>query len=111
MGTLADVLVASHEDAVAYEDLINDGEPIELPRFERLQLKAFTGLDFGHLWAILEARAWDVSRHMLQAVSRGGEYESWLERFPEPFVSALANLDQAAIPDVCKSWGATEELR
>jgi hypothetical protein len=111
MGILADIFVASSEDAFAYEDLLNDGEPIEPPRFQRLEFKHLTGLEFGFLWAILEGVPWDVKRHMLVAVDRGGDYESWLEEFPEPLVSALANVDDAAIPGVCIVWGAKEELR
>lgn len=107
MGILADIFVATRADALEYEDRItNEGD---MSRYERVEYKRFTGLEFGTLWAILERVRWDVDRHMLATVDTGSE-ETWLEEFPAKLVEALAVIDEEQIPRIATAWGKTEEI-
>lgn len=108
MGILADIFVATREDALRYEELLtNDGD---MSPFERVQHKSLTGLEFGTLWAILEGEEWDVDRHMLATIDTGSE-ETWLEEFPVQLVEALAAIDEKQIPKIATGWGKTEEIK
>jgi hypothetical protein len=107
MGLLTDIFVATPEDALKYESLA----PGELPpgRFEVVNFKGLTDLEFGTLWAILAGEAFDMDRHALEALTPGGE--TWLFGFPSAFVERLAGLGAADTTSAAAAWAATEELQ
>jgi hypothetical protein len=107
MGILADLFVADAADAVSYESFIgSNGPPPD--RFEVQQFGHFTQLELEILWAILDGQKWSPRRYSLEPVGEPGE--SWLFRFPAPFVERLTRLAPAELPSVATKWGAIEEL-
>jgi hypothetical protein len=111
LGILADLLVASTADALLYNESAETRESPPPDRFERVEYKHFTGLEFGTLWAIMDGVEWDVDRHMLRDVTHGEEGESWLEEFPAELVTTLAALDDSRIAGLAEVWGKTDELK
>ena len=110
MGILADVFVSTPQDAEHYEELTADGDDPPSDRFDRVQYKRFTPLEFGTLWAVLEDCDWDPSRHMLEHISESNA-ETWLEHFPPLLVEKLAGLTDAQLNKTARSWGKTEEIQ
>jgi hypothetical protein len=106
MGILADLFVADPADAVSYETFI--GSPPPADRFEVHQLGGLTQLELEILWAILDGEEWSPKRYSLEPVGEPGE--SWLFRFPAPFVERLRMLAPADMPSAATKWGAIEEL-
>lgn len=109
MGILADVFVATPDDALRYEDVFMDEG--DMSPFERVEYNGFTSLEFGTLWAIVDGVEWDVARHTLSMVRAGDEGETWLERFPEDLVTSLAAVSEPSIAKIADAWGKTEELQ
>lgn len=110
MGILADLFVATPDDALAYHDLMLDGA-ITPDRFDRAEFKGLIDLYFGELWAILNNEPWNFEAHHLEEIYVKDQGEVWLFRFPEPFVARLKSLNAADIPRAAKAWASTEELR
>lgn len=110
MGILADLFVADPKDAITYEALQLKGA-ITPDKFDRAEFKGLTDLEFGTLWAILQNEEWNVKSHCLETISLEGQGETWLFRFPEPFLSRLSSLDSSEIGRAAKAWAATEELQ
>lgn len=110
MGIIADIFVSTPQDADTYDDLAISGEELPGDRFERVEFKGFTPLEFGTLWAILERRDWDESQHQLEHIAHRDEGESWLERFPPALVELLAGLSDQKLEETSVVWGQTEEL-
>lgn len=111
MGVLADVFVSTEEDARLYDARVRgDAEPAP-DRYEVVQYKRLTGLNFGTLWAILEGEVWSVKKHVLRHLWHNEEGESGLDEFQPRLVELLSELPEARISDVSASWGATDELR
>lgn len=108
MGLLADLFVAEPEDALTYEALSGKGK-LPADRFERAEFKGLTNLEFTTLWALMQNEEWDLDKHDLEAIGEPGE--TWLFRFPDTFVEALASLDSASISRVVPLWANTEELQ
>jgi hypothetical protein len=109
MGMLADLFVASMEDALQYEGSPYD-ETGTIEKYQRVEYKGLTGLEFGVLWAMLLGEEWDARRHMLTDVKFGEEGESWLHGFPSELVQLLGNLDDARLDAVASRWIGTEEM-
>jgi hypothetical protein len=107
MGLLTDIFVATSEDALKYESLAAG----ELPpgRFEVVNFKGLTNLEFGTLWAILSGESFDLDRHALDALTPAGE--SWLFGFPSALVELLAGLGASDTTSAAAAWAATEELQ
>jgi hypothetical protein len=110
MGILADIFVASDDDASNYADFLLSEEGVPQDRFERVEYKGFTGLEFGKLWAIIANEKWDVSRHMTKNISNGRDGESWLDRFPTEMVAAFASLTSESVETLSVAWAGTDEL-
>lgn len=108
MGILADIFVATEDEALAYESSI-DSDDIE--KYERVEFKGLTGLEFGTLWAILENEEWDVDVHMLEDVSYGEDGETWLMMFPDELISLLCSVENNNFESVLDQWAITEELQ
>jgi hypothetical protein len=108
MGILADIFVATEDEALAYESSI-DSDDIE--KYERVEFKGLTGLEFGTLWAILENEEWDVDVHMLEDVSYGDDGETWLMMFPDELISLLCSVENNNFESVLDQWAITEELQ
>ena len=107
MGILADIFVSTEEDALLYDPLV--GRPAD--RYDFVECKRFTGLEFGTLWAIIDGEKWDVKRHMLRHISHSDEGEQWLEAFPAELVARLADLPDDGMDALSTAWGKTEELK
>ncbi len=107
MGILADVFVASPEDAEHYENALHAAQA---QRFERVPFSGVTPPEFQQLWAMLDNADFDASRHVLEDLTAGGADESWLYRFPDGFVQGLAAIDDARLDDLVQSWCDLDEL-
>ncbi len=111
MGILSDFLVATSSDASLYASGPEAQlEKTLLSRISLAQYKHFTPVSLGSLWAILANEEWDVVRHEFIDESKPGEEESWLLRFPEPFVTFLTNASDQELASANAAWAATEEL-
>ena len=110
MGLLSDFVVATPEDALRYESLLQDGKPLPPDRFWRAEWKNFTPLALQMLWAILRDEEWDLGRHQLEHVHHTGEGESWLERFPDELVHLISALDEATEGRVADTWARSAEV-
>jgi hypothetical protein len=106
MGILSDIFVSTPADAAKYDELM-ESERID-SRFEVASYKNLTTLEFGTLWAILTGQTFDMDKHNLDPLA--DEEESWLHRFPEPYVKLLAGLTSVQIKTASVAWAATEEL-
>jgi len=110
MGILADILVASEQDALAYD------AQLELRRspvsgVTVVYYKSFTGLEFGTLWALAVGEPFEVRRHKLRHISHGDDGERWLEAFPAELVAVLSAIPDADVPSLAARWAATDELK
>ena len=56
MGILADIFVATREDALHYETIFLAEQKLPTDCYERVEYKGFTGLEFGTLWAIMAGK-------------------------------------------------------
>jgi hypothetical protein len=110
MGILADLFVATEQDARDYESSMLEERDGHDEKYQPAQYKSLTTLEFGMLWALLERKDWDVNRHMLEPVAQGEEAETWLERFQPGFVDLLTTLSDQRLEEVAAQWAATEEL-
>ena len=110
MGILADIFVCEPADAPKYETRRRAGGISDDPRYLRVEYKDVSGLEFGTLWALLENRFWDVRRHMLDDIAYGKSDETWLNQFPDGFVTLLAGMDTAALVPMSVRWSQTDEL-
>jgi len=116
MGIPADVFVATEADALEYHEKNLTGEDLPTDRYLRVEYKGLTSLEFGMLWAILDDVSWDVDVHMLDDLAGGGAAddddadESWLCRFPCPFVELLAALPDSDLDGVSSAWADCEEM-
>ncbi len=72
------------------------------------QFGRFTSLELEILWAILDGEEWSPERYQLEYVGEPGE--TWLCRFPAPFVARLRALSPSQLPSVAAKWAAIEEL-
>jgi hypothetical protein len=106
MAILTDIFVSAPADAQRYESLEpkRSGGPFELVQFNGL-----TNLEFGTLWAIINGEDFDFDKHTLESLTP--QEETWLFRFPTPFVEKLAALTPARIAEASAAWGNTEELQ
>ncbi len=107
MSIIADLFVASPDDAPAYEERF-DADPPD-PRFDVRRFKGFTQLELEVLWSMLAGEEWSPERHTLESVGEPAE-SRWLVRFPDRFVELLAALGPAELPQLASKWGAIEEL-
>jgi len=109
MAILADLFVASADDAANYESSLGDRDT-HLKKFSPVEYTRLTNLEFGFLWAVIVLETWDVNIHMLEDVACAEGGETWLCRFPEPFLNALTSLESARIGEIADAWSLTEEL-
>jgi hypothetical protein len=107
MAILTDIFVASPTDAPKHEALQAAGRLGNL--FEVVMFKGLTDLEFGTLWAIINGAEFDHDKHAFEVLTSPGE--TWLGRFPTPFVQKLAALNPAQIKKIAAPWAATEELQ
>jgi hypothetical protein len=107
MGLLTDIFVADAEDARQYEVLEAKGE-LSSERFERAEFKGLTDLSFGNLWAVLEAKPFDLKDHALETVALHEEGETWLFRFPPQLVARLSVLTPSDVARVADAWASAE---
>ena len=101
MGILAELFVATDEEAKSY-----DGQ--SAGRFQSVQLGGLTNLEFETLWAILEGKDWSPDSHALQEMRPAGE--TWTFKFPPAYVERMRRLDSEGVAAAAKQWAATEEL-
>jgi hypothetical protein len=110
VGILADLFVATRDDALRYEEA-QDSPEFEPERYEIAQYGGVTSLEFGTLWAILEGAPWNVERHMLTNLAHGEGGETWLDEFPAEYVALLAASDEASLVSAADAWGNIDELQ
>ena len=113
MSILCELFVANEADALRFGEEQSDGDDDEEPgsEFESLPLGGLTSLEFGTLWAIIEGRRWSRATHSLEPMREPEEMmETWLFRFPAPFVARLALLTDAEVAAVAAKWARTEEV-
>ena len=103
MSILAEVFVSTKSDALRYEVETKSGHEPAAERFEVVRYSRLTSLEFGTLWAILESAEWDVNRHMLKSLAHSDE--TWLEEFPDSYVSLLASAEEDHLLSASKAWG------
>ena len=104
MGILADIFIATAEQANEYELQVRSSGG---NRFRPLQLKGITDIEFGILWALLEQQEWNVERHLLDEISF--DEDTSLFEFQSDFLHLLKNIPD--FDDIAKRWAATEELK
>ncbi len=102
MSILTDVFVADSMQAGSYEGSSGDS-------FERVQLKGLTDIEFGSLWALINGEEWDFEKHKFENLHQ--HEESWLFRFPPPFVTSLAEISEPKARSAAADWAASEELQ
>ncbi len=108
MGILADFFVATHADALLYEQLLGD---LPAERYEVVNSGRLTALEIGSLWAILDGVEWDFKQHeLINHTPPDESAESWLSEFPAPLTAKLASIDDAAATKCAEAWSETEEL-
>ena len=107
---LADFVVATPEDALQYESLLEDEKPLPPDRFQRAEYKNFTSLALEMLWAILRHEEWDVRRHRLEHVSHREDGGTCLDRFPDELVHLISALNEATESRVADAWARAEEV-
>ena len=107
MAILTNIFVAVPADAPKYESLVEAGQLGNM--FEVVHFKGLTNLEFGTLWAIIEGEDFDFDKHALESLA--AQEETWLFRFPERYVKALAALTPSTAKDAAESWAETEELQ
>jgi len=97
MGLIADFFVASPSDALRYASVVEAGGTVPHEPFEKCQYKNYTSLSLGLLWAVLRNETWNIGRHDLIVVSVANGGGSWLFRFPDEFVSLIAEIGDGAL--------------
>lgn len=110
MGILGDILVATEQDALAYDASL-EFRKSPTAAITVVYYKSFTGLEFGTLWALASGEPFEMRRHKLRHISHGDEGERWLEAFPEELVAVLSALPEAELASLAARWAATDELR
>jgi hypothetical protein len=112
MGVLADFFSADPDTALRYAHRLDDSdEGEEIVRLlHPAHYKNITGLEIGLLWAILEDREWDASKHLPEDIDLGEDGEAWLHRFPDELAQLLAYADQDGLTRAALRWAETEEL-
>jgi len=109
MGILADLFIATLDEARAYE-AAQSNRPALIAKYQPAEYKQLTFLEFGTLWAILADEPWDLDKHGLETIYLQDEGESWLYRFPDGLVSLLAGLTDERLEQAVAAWAQTEEL-
>ena len=109
MGLLADFFVAPADQALLYEDSLND-RAASVQKYKPAEYKNLTGLELGILWAMLLGEEWNVKKHMLTEVRFGDGGETWLFSFPPELVELLASLSDEQLDVTAIKWAETEEL-
>lgn len=105
MGILADIFVATEDEAFAYESAIGT-EDIE--KYERAEFKGLTDLEFGILWAILEKEEWNAEKHMLEEIDFNDE--AMLVQFSEDLIALINAIDEQGFDIILDEWLEVEEL-
>ncbi len=124
MSMIADFIVATPEEALAYagrfDDLESDDEDDEasvaaedrleqLEAIERLEMNGLTGLTMGLLWADLLGVPWDVHAHMPRTVAGG---ESWLlDQLEPPLLDAVVSVPAGRVEPALAAWLSREDMR
>lgn len=111
MGILADLFVATSEEAKQYNDsILKFDRDKHLKRFAPVEMRNLTSLEFGALWALIQNQKWDYDKHDLEQISLYDDGHSWLYKFPTDYIDQLAHLNEAKIAHHAKNWANTEEL-
>jgi hypothetical protein len=112
MGILSDIFVSTPEDAVKYEAiLLASQNKLPKDRYERVQYKGLTSLEFARLWAIMDNRPWTMESYWLDNVQHTDDGSSSLDHFPDILVAKLAKWDDHLLSPTADEWGKTEELQ
>lgn len=106
MAILADLFVSTLPDASSYPPT---GGGNSHARFQSVEFKGLTNLEFGTLWAIVDGEEFDFDKHALLSLSPEGE--TWLFQFPVAYVQKLASLTPTRIDEASAEWAGTEELQ
>lgn len=104
MGVLADIFIATADEAEQYQSSKKD-----LEQFHPLQYKGVTDIEFGILWALLENQEWNVERHLLEEINFDDECS--LFQFQTDFLKLLGSLSPEQLETTATQWFATEELQ
>ncbi|HEV2294708.1 MAG TPA: hypothetical protein VGR35_12715 [Tepidisphaeraceae bacterium] len=105
MGVLADIYVASRNEAAEY-----DADPKRFAA-EAASWKLFTELELSILWALLQGREWDVElmdRFENVLTKDGGE--RMITRLPDEFIDDILSVDEGRIEQAVNEWAVSEEL-
>src|SRR5262245_37662175 len=97
MGILADIFIATPEAANDYEASLSRERASHIAKYQPVEYKGLTTLEFGTLWGLIAGEKWDVEKHLLEDISYGEGNESWLCRFPPALVALLAGIGKAMI--------------
>ena len=110
MGILADIFVSDTSEALAYETSQIGDWTSHINRYQPIQLRNLTNLEFSTLWALLENEEWDLDKHDLEVIEFSEDGESWLYKFPEKLINLLSNLDSDSCIPFAEAWAKTDEL-
>ena len=124
MSMIADFIVATPEEALAYAGRFDDLESYDeddeasvaaedrleqLEAIERLQMNGLTGLAMGLLWADLLGVPWDVRTHMPRTVGSG---ENWLlDHLEPPLLDAVVSVPDGRVGPALDAWLSREDMR
>ncbi len=105
MGLLSDIYISQDADASAY-----DVSPENFPL--RVEYKGITPLELTTLWAIIRGIPWDVAMmDELPCILQEEGGERLIHRFPNGFVTNLADLTPEQLGEISSKWAATDELQ
>ncbi len=106
MGVLADFIVATEEEAMAYDGIAT------FPESHRAQYKRLTELELGTLYHILQGK--QVDDHTLyefEAINVVDGGEQLTTRLLPDLVERLRGASDGELKSVASLWGATEEIQ
>lgn len=104
MGVLADLFIATADEAAQYQSSRKD-----LEHFQPLQYKGLTDIEFGILWSLLENQEWNVERHLLEEITFDDDCS--LFQFQNDLLQLLSTITDTQLETFATQWSQTEELK
>jgi len=111
MGIIADIFVSNNEEALKYGDSQLGDYTLRISKYNPIELRNLTDLNFSTLWALLENEEWDIDNHELEEIDFASDGESWLFKFPDKLCILLSSLNSARSQPLAEAWAKTDELK
>lgn len=103
MSILADIFVATPEQALAYDGTEKNDN------IERIELTDVTELELAILWSVVEEIEFDFDEHELEFIDNTDDIS--LYRFPDSLIFLLSRLTKDDIEKFAAIWADTEEMQ